>query len=83
MKRFRPHKVYIFLIRITSQVDLALSVCLSVRINAEISETIKARLLGFGMQIPELLSAGCHAHFNGHKPPKTLAPTVWMLEYNF
>jgi len=33
--------------------------------NAEISETIRARLLGFGMQIPELLtqrklvSAGC------------------------
>jgi len=24
--------------------------------NAEISETIKARLLGFGMQIPELLT---------------------------
>jgi len=29
-KRFRPHKVYIFLIRITSRVDLAMSVCLSV-----------------------------------------------------
>jgi len=29
-KRFRPHKVYIFLIRITSRVDLAKSVCLSV-----------------------------------------------------
>jgi len=28
-KRFRPHKVYIFLIRITSRVDLAMSVCLS------------------------------------------------------
>jgi len=27
---FRTHKVYIFLIRITSQVDLAMSVCLSV-----------------------------------------------------
>jgi len=30
-KRFRPHKVYIFLIRITSRVDLAMSVRLSVR----------------------------------------------------
>jgi len=28
-KRFRPHKIYIFLIRITSRVDLAMSVCLS------------------------------------------------------
>jgi len=51
-KRFRPHKVYIILIRITSQVDLAMSV----RMNAEILETIRARLLGFGMQIPELLT---------------------------
>jgi len=30
-KRFRPHQVYIFLIRITSRVDLAMSVCPSVR----------------------------------------------------
>jgi len=85
-KRFRPHKVYIFLNRITSRVDLALSVCLSVRMNAEISETIRARLLRFGMQIPEFLtqrkfdSAMCHAHSNAHKPPKTVAPTVLMLE---
>jgi len=92
-KRFRPHKVYIFLMRITSRVDLAMSVCssvrLSVRMNAEISETIRARLLRFGVQIPELLtqrmfaSAKCHAHSNTHKPPKTVAPTVLMLEKNF
>jgi len=50
-KSFRPHKVYIFLIRITSRVDLAMSV---VHMNAEISETIRARLLRFGVQIPEL-----------------------------
>jgi len=49
-KRIRPHKVYIFLIRIR------LSVCFSVRMNAEISETIRARLLSLGMQIPELLT---------------------------
>jgi len=54
--------------------------------NAEISETIRARLLGFGMQIPELLaqrkfvSAACHAYSNAHKPPKTVAPIVLMLE---
>jgi len=42
--------------------------------NAEISETIRARLLGCGMQIPQLLaqrtfvSAMCHAHSNAHKP---------------
>jgi len=40
--------LYIFLIRITSRVDLVVSVCLSVRMNAEISETVKARKLGFG-----------------------------------
>jgi len=32
-KRFRPHTVYIFLIRITSRVDLAMSVCPSVRLS--------------------------------------------------
>jgi len=53
--------------------------------NAEISETIRARLFGFAMQIPELLaqrvfvSGGCHAH----KAPKTVAPTVLMVEYKF
>jgi len=53
--------------------------------NAEILETVKARLLGIDMQIPELLtqrkfvSAGCHAH----KPHKTVAPTALMLEYKF
>jgi len=54
--------------------------------NAEISELIRARLLRFGLQIPELLtqrkfvSAMCHAHSNAYKPPKTVAPTVLMLE---
>jgi len=58
------------------------SFCLYVRMNAEISETRRPRVLGFGMQIPELLmqhkflSAGCHAHSNAHKPPKTAAPSV-------
>jgi len=28
----------------------------------------------------KLVSAACHAHFNAHKPPKTVAPTVLMLE---
>jgi len=55
-----------------------MSVCLSVRMNAEISETIRARLLRFGVQIPELLT---QLKFdNAHKPPKTVAPTVLMLE---
>jgi len=40
-KRFRPHEVCIFLIRIASRVDLAMSVCPSVRMNAEVSETIR------------------------------------------
>jgi len=66
-----------------------MSVCLSVRMSAEISETIRARLLRFGVQIPELLtqrkfvSAECHAHSIAHKPPKTVAPTVFILEQTF
>jgi len=47
-QRFRPYKAYKFLIRITSHIDLAMSVCLSVRMNAEVSETVKATKLGFG-----------------------------------
>jgi len=52
--------------------------------NAEISETIQAAILGLGMQISEIpaqrkfVSEECHAHSNAHKPPKT--PTVLMLE---
>jgi len=62
---------------------------LSVRMNAEISETIRARLLRLGMQIPELLtqrkfvSAMCHAHSNAHKPPKNVAPTIFSLVFIF
>jgi len=47
--------------------------------NAEISETIEATILGFGIQIPEIpeqskfVSAMCHAHSNADKPPKTVA----------
>jgi len=51
--------------------------------NTEISETIKATILGLGMQIPaqrKFVSAECHAHSNAHKPPKTVAPIVSMLE---
>jgi len=69
-KRLTPYSIsYIFLIRITSRVDLIMSVCPSVRpflrnmsvspsvrINAEISETMGATLLRFGVQIPELLT---------------------------
>jgi len=81
--RFPPHKVYIFLIRITCRINLAMS---SVRINIEISDTIRATILGLGMQIPEIpaqrkfVSAMWHAHSNAHKSPKTVAPTVLMLE---
>jgi len=48
--------VFIFLIRITSRVDLAMSVYPSVFMNAQISETIKARMLGFVLQILEFLA---------------------------
>jgi len=54
--------------------------------NAEISETIQATILGLGMQIHEIpaqgkfVSAECHAHSNAHKSPETVAPTVLVLE---
>jgi len=51
---------------------------------AVISETIKAAILGLCiLEIPakcKLASSMCHAHFNAHKPPKTVSPTVLMLE---
>jgi len=58
-KCFRPHKLYKFVIRVTSRVDLAMSVHPSVRMNAEISDTIRARLLGLGIQIPEFFAQVC------------------------
>jgi len=63
-----------------------LNVLHQTRKHTEFSETIKDAILGLGMQISEIpaqgkfVSAGCHAHFNAHKPPKTVAPTVLMLE---
>jgi len=45
--------------------------------------------LGFGMQVPELLaqrklvSAGCHANSNAHKPLKSVAPKIFMLDKTF
>jgi len=69
--------------------SVCMSVRLSVRMNAEISETIRARLLRFGVQIPELLtqrkfiSAECHAHSNAHKPLKPVTPTIFMLDIKF
>jgi len=86
MEAFPPHKVYIFLIMITSRIDLAMSVCPSDRMNAEISETIRAGMLGLAMQILEIpaqrmfVSSGCHSHSNPHKPPKTVVPKIVMLE---
>jgi len=46
---------------------------MSVRMNALILETTKARYLGLGMQIPEIItqrkfiSAMCHAYSNAQK----------------
>jgi len=78
------------LIRITSRVDLAMSVCPFVRVNAMISETIKNVILGLGMQILEIpaqrkfVSLVCHAHTYAHKPPKpigseTLSSTCYIV----
>jgi len=60
-----------------------MSVCPSLRVNAEISETIRATILGLGMQIPaqrKFVSEMCHAYSKAHKPTKTVAPTILMLE---
>jgi len=84
-KRFRPHKVYKFLIRITSRVDLAMSVCPYERWDLENYKSYNTGI----PEIPELLtqrkfvSAMCHAHSNAHKPPKTVAHTVLMLDRKF
>jgi len=47
--RGRPPKVYIFSIRINRRVDWAMSVFLSVCLNASISESIRAWDFKFGM----------------------------------
>jgi len=46
-KRFRPHKVYIFLIRISSRVDLAMSVCPSVCLSGWTLRSRKQQELGY------------------------------------
>jgi len=52
--------------------------------NAVISETIRAAILGLGMQILEIpaqrrfASSVCHAYSNPHKLPKPVAPTIEM-----
>jgi len=46
-------------------------------------------MLGLSMQIlgfparRKFVSVWCHAHYKTHKPPKNIAPTVWILETNF
>jgi len=56
--------------------------CPSVRVIPEISETIRARLLGFSVQIPELYTQRtfvmqtCHAH----KSPKAVPPQIFMQD---
>jgi len=77
-KPFRPHKVDIFLIRITSRVDLAMSVCpsvrLSVRMNAKISETIQATILG-------LRSASLIQQNTTPTLTPTNRPKLWLIQF--
>jgi len=81
-KSFRLHKKYIFLIRITSRVDLAMSICPYGRCD------IKAAVLGLGMQILKLpvqrkfVSSVCHTLSNAHKAPNSVAITIFMLKKN-
>jgi len=57
--------------------------------NAEISEILRATILGLDMQIPEIpalhkfVSETCHAHSNAHNPTKPVAPTIFMLGTKF
>jgi len=77
----------VFFIRIKSRVDLAMSVCLSNRMNFEISGTIKAIRLRFSIQILEtktqrkFVDPCCHAHYNAQKPYKTSTPTLLNYFY--
>jgi len=54
--------------------------------NAEIPEAIRAKLLGFGMQIPELFTqrkfvlAACHTHFDADKLPKIAIMNAYISE---
>jgi len=54
--RFRLHKVYMYILnQDPSRVDLAMSVCPSIRMSPEILE-IRARMLGLSVQILWLLA---------------------------
>jgi len=72
-KRFRSHKVYIFLIRITSRVDLAMSVCPYERCDL-------GNYKSYCSGTRNAVSSVCYAHYNAYRPPKTVRPTVLMLE---
>jgi len=56
-----------------------ISHCLSVRMNAEISDTIRARLLEFGMQI---CSANMNADMSVTIKDKPVARTIFLIEKN-
>jgi len=128
-KRFRPHKVYIFLIRITCRVDLAMSVCSyerwdlgnyksyitgirhagswdscvaqvcfsrvprpllcpqTAQNSSSYSFYARIKILAEMYCSHQYLSIDpkkvCHAQSNAHKPPKPVAPTIFMLEKKF
>jgi len=52
-------------------------------LDAEISEAIRARMCGLGIQILRLpaqrnfVLAGCHAHSNAHKRPTSFLKFNW------
>jgi len=65
--------------------DLAMSVCLPICLNAQLSETIKVRMLRLSIPILEILaqfkifSAGFYPLYNAHKPPKQRPQTAKTL----
>jgi len=82
MRRFRSCKVYIFLIRINSRVDLALSVC-------PYERRVLRNYKSYKVEIKHTHSRDidaaycCHAHSNGHKPHKTAMPILLINELTF
>jgi len=66
-----------------------MSVCLPICLNAQLSETIKVRMLRLSIPILEILaqfkifSAGFYPLYNAHKPLKTVAPGILKIFHLF
>jgi len=91
-RRFRPHKVYIFLISMTRRVDLAMSVCLSVSTQTSLSVlklsgwNFPKRLMSFAGSIyisrnqPYRTTISYSSHRNNRK--KTFLKIISLVFFN-